>query len=486
MKGKKIAIIGLCLFMISASLNVVIGNAEDTGNGTTNASGVISSTGNWYPTTGRFTYTNGNAIGAYVNFAIDENTGTLSDYTVTLTLYPQIWYSPMDSKQPYPGEEINSGNITFKNKTIFSSIQINDFEPQAAPNTFENYLIFQGMHTFMKCVDQDGGNIHIGSSDHNTIITFEVPAGFNITQLSDTIYATPIPLKNEQIGENGTISIPDQPTIPPESEPSPWQTIWIKSDNTTTSINSYNGTITMDGQTITIELSPYAYLDVYTYVEYPAPPVVNDFWYNDLNITTGQSTIEDAKRNGIISAEGWVTNEPTQPPSAATAPTDNWEQVKLANTASNNYYTYDDPSFQMTFNKIDSTGVDVVVDSQISTGRIVIINVDKEVLQTTSVKDLLVSFDSTTITPTDTLESLMEKVQNKDTTASYYTLSGEKLTTLFVYVPHFSTHTISIKSLTSGIAAVSNVLLPIILSVLFICLVIGGIIIQKRKQRDDF
>ena len=64
--------------------------------------------------------------------------------------------------------------------------------------------------------------------------------------------------------------------------------------------------------------------------------------------------------------------------------------------------------------------------------------------------------------------------------------SGERLTTVFVYVPHFSTHTISIKSLTSGIAAVSNVILPIILSVLFICLSIGGIIVKKRKQQDDF
>jgi hypothetical protein len=88
--------------------------------------------------------------------------------------------------------------------------------------------------------------------------------------------------------------------------------------------------------------------------------------------------------------------------------------------------------------------------------------------------------------PTDTLETLMEKVQNKDISPSYYVLSGEKLTTLFVYVPHFSTHTISIKSLTSRVAAVSNIILPIILSALFICLSIGGIILQKRKQRNDF
>ncbi|MCX6671455.1 MAG: hypothetical protein NTX92_06005, partial [Euryarchaeota archaeon] len=193
----------------------------------------------------------------------------------------------------------------------------------------------------------------------------------------------------------------------------------------------------------------------------------------------------EAKRNGVISAEGWVTDDTITPPSTEAAPTD-WEQVKMANSASNNYYTYEDPTFEMTFNKIDNTGVDVIVNSEISTGRIVIINVDKEVLQTTSVEKLLVSFDNTTMTPTDSLQTLMEKVQNKESSPTYYVLSGEQLTTLFVYVPHFSTHTISIKSLPSGVAAISNIILPILLSALFICLTIGAMVLQKRKHRDDF
>jgi hypothetical protein len=94
--------------------------------------------------------------------------------------------------------------------------------------------------------------------------------------------------------------------------------------------------------------------------------------------------------------------------------------------------------------------------------------------------------DDTQINPTETLQDLMEKAEMKDSQAGYYALAGEHLTTVFVYVPHFSTHTISIKSLTSGVAAISNVILPIILSALFICLSIGAIILQKRKQRDDF
>jgi heat shock protein HslJ len=600
MKERKKAIIGLCMLMITVSFCDVIATAEDSATGTSNAGGGTSSAGIWYPTMGRMTYNEGNARGTFVHFKIDENTGTISDYTVKLTFYPNVWYSPISSIQPFPEKEFNSSNITYENKTIFNSIQINGFEPVGTPNAFADYLIFQGKNTLMRFFDTEGGSMNYASSDKNTTITFEVPDGFEISQFPDDIYyALPVTVTDGKEGdsntgisdqsieivgewtlvsygnatnsthamqgvdtfiqfdadgkfngnvgcnsfggnynlsddkisfdsisstemycdktdnqEQGVLSVLSQPDLKfqlnndtlaitngiyvltlekggitiinsgSDLVPSPWQTIWIKSDNTTTSINSYNGTVTIDGQTIEIELSAYGYLDIYTYVEYPAPPVVNDFWYNDLNITQGQSIIENAKNNGTITAEGWYTKSDLQPPTA-----------EISNQASNqiiqgdvtsNYYTYDDPTFQMTFNNVNKTGVDVVVNSQIPNGRIVIINVDKELLQTTSVEKLLVSFDSTVINPTGTLESLMEKVQNKDTNASYYALTGEQLTTVFVYVPHFSMHTISIESLASGIAAVTNVLLPIILSVLFICIIIGGIIVNKRKQQDDF
>jgi hypothetical protein len=482
MNAKKMVLIAMCLFMITASISVVIAKAEDTETGTSDASGTTSNTGIWYPTMGRITYNEGNARGTFVHFAIDENTGIITDYTIKLTFYPRVWYSPMSSIQPFPEKGINSDNITYENKTIFNSIQINGFEPKATPNAYADYLIFQGKNTFMRFFDQEGGSIHYASSDKNTNITFEVPNGFEITQLQDSYYI--LPVIDEKTGENSNIGIPEEP-IGSETGSSPWQTIWIKSNTTTTSINSYNGTVTINGQTIEVELSAYGYLDIYTWVEYPTPPVVNDFWYEDLNITTEQIIIEDAKRNGIISAEGWATNEPTMTPSTEEQSTD-WEQVKIANSASNNYYTYDDPTFEMTFNNLDKSGVDVVVNSQIPTGRIVIINVDKEVIQNTSVEELFVSIDDSKISKVTALEDLMEKVEKKDANGAYYALSGERLTTVFVYVPHFSTHTISIKSLTSGIAAVSNVILPIILSVLFICLFIGGIIVKKRKQQDDF
>ena len=437
----------------------------------------------WYPTMGRINYNDGNAKGTFVHFTIDENTGTIYDYTVKLTFYPQVWYSPYSSREPYSDNGITSDTITYQDNKIFNSIKINGFEPAATPNSFADFLVFQGKNTFMRFFDQEGGSIYYASSDKNTKITFGVPDGSEITQYTDDIYYG-IPAIDEKAGEGSNTVISEQP-IDSKIMSSPWQTVWIKSDNTTTTISSYNGTVTINGQMIEVELSPYGYLDIYTYVEYPTPPVVNDFWYDDLNITLEQMIIEDAKRNGTISAEGWVTNEPTMVPSAAEQSTD-WEQVKIANTASNNYYTYDDPTFEMTFNNIDKSGVDVVVNSQIPNGRIIIINVDKEVIQNTSIEKLLVSIDDSKISQVIALEDLMEKVEYQDAEGAYYALSGEQLITVFVYVPHFSTHTISIKSLASGIAVVSNVILPIILSILFICLFIGGIIIKKRKQQDDF
>jgi hypothetical protein len=362
-------------------------------------------------------------------------------------------------------------------------IKINDFEPAATPNSFADFLVFQGKNIFMRFFDQESGSIYYASSDKNSKITFEVPDGFEITQYTDDIYYG-ISAIDEKAGEGSDSVISEHP-MDSKIMSSPWQTIWIKSSNTTTTISSYNGTVTINGQMIEVELSPYGYLDVYTYVEYPVPPVVYDFWYDDLNITEEEIIIEDAKRNGVVSAEAWVTLGPT-PASIDEDTSTDWEQVKIANTESNNYYTYDDPTFEMTFNNIDKSGVDVVVNSQIPNGRIVIINVDKEVIQNTSIEKLLVSIDDSKISQVTVLEELMEKVEYQDAEAAYYALSGEQLITVFVYVPHFSTHTISIKNLASGITVVTNVILPIILSILFICLFIGGIIIKKRKQQDDF
>jgi hypothetical protein len=100
--GKRITIIGVCIFIITASFSVVIAKTDETDPGTSDSSGATSNTGIWYPTMGRFTYSEGSARGTFVHFAIDENTGTISDYTVKLTFHPNVWYCSSSSVDTYP------------------------------------------------------------------------------------------------------------------------------------------------------------------------------------------------------------------------------------------------------------------------------------------------------------------------------------------------------------------------------------------------
>ena len=476
----------LFIFLIILAIGAGAAKATVDESSGSDAGGTISYPSIWYPTNGRFKYDNGDAMGSFLHFAIDQNTGTVKDYTLKITFYPMVYYS-MNSKMPAVPEPGNSTiqyyNVTYENKTIFSSIKVVGFEPAAQPNAFADYLVFQGKNTLMKFIDQEGGNIHYASSEKNTKLTFEVMNGFEITRLEDYNY-TILPVI-PQFDESGTGSSPGAPGEKPAviyTEPSPWHSIWIKSNNTVTTINIYNGTATVNGQTIDVNLSAYGYLDVYTWVEYQAPAEVNDFWYNDLGIQDEKSAIEDAKNNGTISAEGWCTNTPSE----TLIPQLNNRETGASASPSSNYYTYSDPTFSMNFTNIDINSVDVIVESQIREGRIIIINVDKAVLQTTSIEQLLISIDSSQINQTKTLDELMQKVENKDAQGAYYAISGESLTTVFVYVPHFSTHAISIRTLSSAVAAVSNVLTPLILSILFIFASIGGILLQKRKYQGEF
>jgi len=469
--NRKIILISLtCIFMITISLGAVIVKADGTS----------------YYTTGRIAYSNGNAIGTYLHFNIDENTGEVTDYTVKLTIYTGINnYSFYGGGNSFIGtglEYYSMINDSYENVTIFNSIKVNGFEPASEPNAFADYLALQGENTLMIFYDRDGGNAHYANSGKNTKITFKVLDEFEITRFNYPDYPfVEVPITG--VDENGNLIISEQQNV--SDEQSAWQEISIKSNNTVTTMTVHYGDVTINGQTIDVNLSAYGYLDIYTWAE--APREVNEFWYNDLKIDdeTGRKLIEDAKNTGIIPAEGWIQKIDADFQQVELPP-----NAEITNTATSNiysnYYTYDDPTFNINFNNIDENGVDVIVDSQISTGRIVIINVDKTLLQATSVEELLVKMDNSQIKHANTLEDLMVKAENKDINASYYAISGEQLTTVFVYVPHFSAHTISIKSISSTIATISNVLLPIILSILFVVLSIGGLILQKRKQRDDY
>lgn len=474
LKKKLVGLLCICTLIIVTGVNIT--QATDN-NETSSPESSVSSAYFGY-TIGRFLYADGSAQGSSVHFTIDETTGMVSEYTVRLTRYPQ-YYTPsmpliLPEKDNGTWSEETPSDVddtsspveasTSKNTTIFTSIAVDSFSPFGVPTAYSDFLTFHGNNVLMMFYDQEGGGTHYYAGQQNVTITFIVPEGANITQDTYSYLA-----RDEKLSDE----------IFPEETMS-WYSIQISCDDVVTSITVTDGMISSANRTISITLEAYGYLDVYSWVQYPVPEVVNDFWYSDLDMEREKEIIEEAKNNGVIPAEGWCIDESSESIQVPTVNT----QTSQSGSVVSNYYTYNDPTFNMDFSSIEKNAVDVIVNSEISTGRIVIINIEKNVLETTSLQDLLVSIDNMEITQVDTLEALMNKVETKDTTGTYYALMGEQLMTVFVYVPHFSTHTISIKTLTSSIAGVSSVLLPIVLSALFLLIIIAGILYQRQRKDE--
>ena len=426
------------------------------------------------PGKGQFEYIDGSAIGTSVRFKVDEATGIITGYTVGLKLYPQ-------HPAPHIVLRTTTGNITMpqvslsdekntsiqnipvrQNTTIFTSITVDDFIPFGFPMVYSNFLSIQGNNVLMMFYDLPGGGIHYYTGQNSATLTIIVPEGTTITSTANS-YLIP----------NGKIIN----QVTPIETATLRSSIQLSYDSVETSIIVMNGTISFSGQTISVQLEAYGSLDTFSWIQNPAPKIVNDFWYSDLSIEKQKALIEDAKNSGVIPAEGWYTNESSQPaqPSGGTP---------VSATVASNCYTYNDPTFNMNFSSIDKNNIDVVVNSQIPAGRIVIINIQKEVLTASSLNDLLISIDNAGISKASTLENLMSKVEAKDASGAYYALMGEQLITVFVYVPHFSTHTISIRALLSSIPGSSSLFLPISLSVVFIALVIIGLLLQRRQLEE--
>jgi hypothetical protein len=425
------------------------------------------------PSKGHFDYIDGSAIGTSVRFKVDEATGVITGYTVGLTRYPQYPAPPMvlrtvSGNLTTPKNGLSDGKNTSnqsipvrQNTTIFSSITVDDFIPFGTPMVYANFLSFQGNDVLMMFYDQQGGGAHYYTGQNSAALTIIVPEGTTITSKANS-YLIP----NGKIVNPGT-----------QITPVVLRSLQLSYDGVETIVTVTNGTISSSEQTISIQLEAFGSLDTFSWIQNPAPKIVNDFWYSDLSIEKDKTLIEDAKSSGAIPAEGWFTNESNEP----SQPT---ETTPISLTVASNCYTYNDPTFNMNFSSIGKNNIDIVVNSEIPAGRIVIINVQKKVIETSSLNDLLVSIDNAGIAQASSLESLMTKVEAKDTTGAYYALMGEQLITVFVYVPHFSTHTISIRTLLSSIPGSSSLILPISLSVVFIAMVIIGLLLQRRQLEE--
>lgn len=437
------------------------------------------------PWQGQFTYTDGTATGTYCHFTIDPTTGTISDFTIRLTRYPQVTippavYPPGKGNETTTPDNYNSTTQTaptpdqtpeILNATIFTSIAINDFTAVGEPTPYANILTIHGTNALMLIYDQEGGTLNYFAGQHPVQLTFTLPEGTIVTQ-QDNSYAIE---SDKTLASNPAIN--------------PWHDLQLTTDDIVTSLTLAGGNITTTNQTVTITLDPYGTLTSYSWINYPVPDVINDYWYNDLNIQDNKTMIDNAIATGVIPAEGWCTGNfvytnAVKLPDNMTGNLTEVQGFAPTPVPISNCYHYNDPSFNMTFDNISHNAVDVIVDSQIPTGRIIIINLQRSVLNATSISDILVSIDNADIPAIPSLETLMTMVENKDTTGAYYPLMGENLVSVFVYIPHFSTHIVSIKTLTSPLPMLTSGIVPVVLAAVFLTAIVLGFVVQRRKPYE--
>jgi hypothetical protein len=440
----------------------------------------------WWPEMGHFDYSEGKAVGNYLNFGVNESTGIITDYMVTIStydlifpimVYEECWYV-QDDGEIIVEEKYPEYNLTYENITIFDTIEIEGFDPAAPPGTFSDMFVFQGGNALMIFYDRDWLQGYMASGDANNTVTFEVSEGLEIVEYQyywyDDVYYEEDEWGEEEKREGEREESGEEPYYWEDYYwESPWTEVWIESENTTTCITIYNGNYSIVNNTITILLFENGYLEINTWVNMPIFPVIPDLWYDDPYYEDEMEIIESARQEGYIAGEGWYYEEE--------------EEYRYYDgdyeMENSDFYSYDDPTFNMEFLYISDDGIEIEVESRIPEGRIVMVNLDEEALEAHTIEDLLVKLDDNEIEETDSLEELTEQVGS--TEAKFFALFSEEGTTVFVYVPHFSVHTITIESILGSAGVVANVLLPATLACVVIAVAALGVFIRRKKSNEE-
>ncbi len=466
----------------------------------------------WWPDYG-FDYSNGTADGTHVDLELDETTGTVTDYTVTMVRYDYYYpvyeydlkYEDEEDDIIFPGEDypVMPEPEEFVVK-FFDSMEFEDFVPNGHPATFGDTLTFLGENVIMTFMDYEWSMTSFMVGEDNQTIVLNVADGFEISEqpywydmyeLDDMEYWEIVEEEYTE-GEMG-IEDPIAPTWAVDEDyansdastdyyPSDdvsvstddmyydpymsmwqWDEVYITNDDVTCSIWIENGEATIDGNTITLEITEGGSVGISAMIEEPYyyDPMYDwgmddGLYYDDLDIDM-DSMIEE----GLLAAVGSLFVD------------EMGEEFTDTNT-------YNDPSFRMDFIDIDDGSFVVEVESKIEEGRIVSINLDNDVLDDATSEDIQVLLDyDDEIEAYDSIEDLAELVGG--TEAGYFLLSGEDQSIIFVYVPHFSTHTISVQSIASELSSPS-ILMPGILAITFITLAVMLVVMRNKKGKEEF
>lgn len=433
----------------------------------------------WWPESGHFNYSDGKVQGNYVSFNINESSGQVSDYTVMVSIFPEFYPMVIYEEKCYveeDGEFVVEGyypgyNITYENLTVFESIEIEGFIPVGHPGVFSDLFVFQGEDALMMFYDRDWNHGFYTSGDVNNTIIFTVADGFEISMFPDD---WEYKWRYEEEWEEEREEDPEGDWEDPDDYEEPyyweqlWTEIWIEYNNTVTNIIIDNGNATIDNNTISVQLNENGHLDISTWTEMPYFPIIDELWY-DAEYEEEMMLIEEAREDGLIAGEGWYFEGDRK---------QGYYEEDLDNS---DFAFYEDPTFNMEFIDMGDDIVDVVVDSGIPDGRIVMINLNDEAIEANSVDDLSVKLDGKKIEHTKTLDKLMDQVDGDE--AKFYALFGDEGITVFVYVPHFSTHTITIESILSS---TSNILVPTVLALVLVAVAVLAILLRGKKAKEEY
>ncbi len=472
LRGKTYVVILLCLIVTMLPLATIAdeGDPDDAVGSSTYGYDM------WWPQLGHFDYSEGKAIGTYLKFDVDESTGVVTDYTVTMflfnTFYPMVVYeeeySVDDDGEIYYKGGYPEYDLTYENITVFESIETQGFVANGKPGTYSDIFVFQGEEAVMIFYDREYSQGYYASSDCNTTVIFEVAEGFQISTYQDYWYDNWYEEweDGEYEGEKETGDGVREPEYPEEKYYwTFWTDIWIEYNNTITNLMIYNGNASIENQTITVDLNLNGYIQISSWVEIPYYPIFDDIWYDGMENEYEMELIEKGREQGIIAGEGWFYKG-------------DYQESGMKNS---DYTFFNDPTFKMEFNDLGNNLIDIEVDSKNPEGRVVMINLNKKALEVGSLDDLLVKLDGNVIKSTKSLDELMDEVGGSK--AKYYAMFGDEGTTVFVYVPHFSTHTITIESVLS---VTSNILVPGILAIVLVAAAASVLYLRGRKAKDEF
>ncbi len=427
----------------------------------------------WYywPEPSGFNYSDGFANGTYVDFMLNEATGTVTEYTTTIVDYN--WYYPMVYSDGDRIDEAGGSGYAYEwgpeptvyTVNFFDAITIDGFIPNGHPMALGQSLVYMGENVMVTLTDYDYSSIYYQFGDANSTIVFTVPEGIeisdspryydiygietvNITGLDDSYYG---------VDSSGSASAPGYWGY------YEWDEAYLTLGNISCSIWVDRGSVEIVGRQIIIHTHSGATVSTSSWLDYgwSYDYAYLEGWYGDVTTDDDRGALAGAMDQGLVAAVGYLyANE--------------------AGMQYNDVKTMNDPTFQLEFKNIEQNRFQVQVSSDIEAGRIVTLNVNKEALNAENMDDVSVLFDDEAVRGCGSIEELVDL--QGGTEAGYYMVSGTSQNTIFVYVPHFSTHTITVSLAGSQIV---SILLPAAIAAAFVAAAVGLVFLRGKRQKDN-